>query len=129
MDYTLELTVPANTPEMQPVSTEYKVVPGAIAEIAPVLPTGCNDMVKWRLLMDETPICPVTAGGWMRGNGVMGPFPEDIQVPPGGARLQLVACSPGTIYSHDIYVVVDILEPGTTLEDLRKALTVSFGEA
>jgi hypothetical protein len=129
MDYRIDLTVPADTTELEPVSAERHVLPGTWKQYAPVLPTGCNDMVRWRLLIDENQIVPVEPGTWMLGNGVMGVFEQSIVIPPGGVNLKLVACSPGTTYEHNIYVTCVVVQPEATLEDVVKALSVSFPES
>ena len=112
MIYPFELVVPLNTKENALVSVRHFLPPGKITRIAWVMPTGCNDMVKARFLADETQIMPILPDTWMKGNGIMGPFDEDITVAAGGQHFQLVACSPGTTYQHVITLYVDLVEEG-----------------
>jgi hypothetical protein len=128
MQYTFEVTIPGGTQEDTPVRTDYIVAEGKITLIAPVLPNGCNDLVLWRLLMDNTQIVPTTAGAWMKGNGAIGPFPEDIEIPGAKTMLSLIACAPNAMYPHAITVYVSIVQAGATIEDVVNALKVSMPE-
>jgi hypothetical protein len=116
------LTVPADTPASAPEVLRTYVSGGSIKTLLWVMPLGCNDMVKARLFVNETQIMPILSDTWLAGNGVMGPFDEDIALPPGGAYLQLVACSPETTYRHTITVYVGIVQEGAGLDDVVAAL-------
>ncbi len=122
MIYPFELTVPANTLESALVSVRHFIPPGKITRVAWVMPTGCNDMVKARLLFNETQLLPILPDTWLKGNGVMGWFDEDISIPEGGTHLQLVACSPGTTYQHVITLYIDLVQAGATVQDLVDAV-------
>jgi hypothetical protein len=122
MIYPIELMVPANTLQNAMVSARHFLPPGKIVRIGWVMPTGCNNMVKARLLMNETQILPILPDTWLKGNGVMGWFDEDITIPEGGTHLQLVSCSPDTTYQHVITLYIDLVQSGATVEDLIEAV-------
>ena len=122
MIYPFELTVPIDTQENALAYVRHFIPPGKITRVAWVMPTGCNDMVKARVLFNETQLLPILPDTWLKGNGVMGWFDEDITIPDGGTHLQLVACSPGTTYQHVITLYIDLVQAGATVEDLIDAV-------
>jgi hypothetical protein len=122
MIFALELTVPADTAEDAVVSRRDYMPPGVIKRVLWIMPTGCNDMVFARLYVNEAQIMPLLPDTWLKGNGMIGPFDEDIEIPAGGAHAQLKACSPGTTYEHVITVILNVVQPGAKMEDVVLAV-------
>lgn len=103
------LTVPADTAEAEPAELEMEVTAGVIKYIGVVHPRGVKAMVGTRIFYHEHQIFPNNPEEAARGDGAVegGEVHLALTEPP----FILIARgdSPGTSYSHDIPILINIL--------------------
>jgi len=71
VDYSLILTIPANTPLTAPVATRARVPRGVITEIRLDFPSGCAGFAYVRLFALDKQIYPSNLGAYYRGDGIV----------------------------------------------------------
>jgi len=109
MWYHMSVSVPANTPEDEPVEQVLRVTSGVIVYLGVGFPSGCKQLVRVRIYHWEHQIFPINAdesAAW--NNGIEGgQYHYVLDEPP--FELTIRAYSPGTTSSHTITVFVNIL--------------------
>jgi len=117
--YRGSITVPANTLASAPVTTEVEVCRGTVEAFYRLFPMGCAGKVHLQVFHQTRQLFPTTPGQAYVGDGseVLGDASVTLEEPP--FIVELRAWSPGTSYSHVIYVefyikfAVEILLPAS----------------
>jgi hypothetical protein len=101
------LTVPALTPENNPVRVRINTRQGWVRYCAVSFPAGTNDAVKVRLSDAFQTFGP--SGGWLSGDGERVDWPERYraQGPPYQLNVEAYSDSAATDYTIRVLVVVE----------------------
>jgi hypothetical protein len=108
MEYEKEVTVPANTPENDPVKDEIQLDKGILSGKV-YFPLGCVHLVQARLFHGEFQIAPMNRDQWLKGEGAEVPFADNYDMTDEPFLLKIRACSPGTTYEHKIKVHASVI--------------------
>jgi len=107
--YVVELQVPANTPDIDPVKKEVYVEGGVIVWVEVHFPPGVAAKVKTALFSGHYQIFPRPFGTWLTGDG------ETIRaelfhvLEARSAKLTVYGKSPGSLYPHTIIWRINVL--------------------
>ena len=104
--YSYRFSVPANTPENNPVVFDCPINEKWITEIWVGFEDGCAWMVKVRVNYGIRRYFPNNPGEWIYGNDIFVPIREIIQLPKKWESIKVIACSPGAKYEHDIIIYI-----------------------
>lgn len=121
MLFVTSLTVPAGTPENNPIRQELELEPGTIKKINVYFPPGCHATVKVRIKVGDIIFLPANPEEWLVGNGEAledEPYRTILDSP---VKLTIEACSPSASYDHTIYVRVLVLPPDIVYPEQRLA--------
>jgi len=126
-----DITVPADTAELNPLKQKLKLPFGIITGISIKFPDGCNGMVKVRILRWTFQVIPLSSGEWVTGNGETVPTETSYELTETPFELEFQACSPSTSYSHKITVRIEVSPTATisdqqviaNLQDIKELLT------
>jgi len=130
--YAWDITIPAGTPETDPVERDLEVTKGVVTRIDIKFPPGCHGLVKVRLLRYGSQLIPLSRGEWVTGDGeaveTEGYYPMEEEP----LALRFVGCSPQTAYPHTITVRVqvtphEIASPWQTLREFVKIMKRLMG--
>lgn len=109
MLYAYDITIPADTPESNPIVHTLKLNPGVLTKVSVKFPAGCHGLVKIRILKFETNLVPLNRDGWITGDNEAIVADEYFELDERPYELKLIGCSPGTSYPHTISVRLVIL--------------------
>ena len=108
MFYAWDITVPANTPLLAPITQQLNLPAGVITSIAIKFPSGCNGMVKIRINRWTFQLVPLSDGEWVTGNDETVPTEQSYNLLETPFFLQFMGCSPATTYQHVITVRIEV---------------------
>ncbi len=108
MFHAWDITVPANTPLLNPVKQELNLPAGVITGISIKFPSGCNGMVKIRILRWTFQLVPLSSGEWVTGDGETVPTEQNYELLETPFMLEFQGCSPSTTYPHTITVRIEV---------------------
>jgi len=111
MFFAWDITVPADTPEDDPLERDLKLTKGVINRIDIKFPAGCHGLVKVRLLRYGSQLIPLSRGEWLTGDGETVPTEVYYEILEEPYMLRFVGCSPGTQYEHTVTVRVSVMPP------------------
>lgn len=71
MKYTLEITIPANTPEATPVVSTCQIIEPWLVGYEIYFPQGCAGLARVQIIIENELIAPRVGSGvpWFRGEG------------------------------------------------------------
>lgn len=110
--YSEKLTVPADTPEDNPVSLDITLNEKFITKMAVGFEDGCAWMVKCRIQYGIKVFFPSRPETYLIGNNETIEWEERFEMPSIGEKLTVYAWSPGTKYDHDISIRISTLPKG-----------------
>jgi hypothetical protein len=115
MLYVVELNVPANTPDISPVSVEFTLDQGIITQVEVHFPPGCRGMVKTALFRGHYQVFPRPFGTWLSGDAetIRAQLFYEIKTPK--ERFIVYGKSPGTNYPHLITWRINVLPKSVAL--------------
>jgi len=119
--YCYTLTVPAGTPENNPVKQTISLEPGVLRRIEVVFPFGTNCMVKVRIKHGEKVIVPANADAWLVGNGETVRIDMLMEYLDRPFELVVEVASPGTNYDHTIYLRFEVVSEEMAFPERRLA--------
>lgn len=111
MEYQIEVPVPANTLQSDPVHVQLGLSYGTISSYRMVVPPGCAGLVRFQVWYHSVQVLPVTANTSFLGDDYAGEMPCFIEVKEKPYVLDVYAWSPGTSYDHTLYLSFFIDEP------------------
>jgi hypothetical protein len=109
MFFAWDITIPAGTPETDPVIKILKLTKGVITRVDLKFPRGCHGMVRVRLTRYESPLVPLSRGEWVTGDNESIPTEGYYELTEIPTQLKFVGCSPGTLYDHTVTVRIQVL--------------------
>jgi len=107
--YSEKLTIPAGTPESDPVSLDITIKQKFITKMEIGFPDGCNYLVKVKIQYGVKQFWPEA---WLVGNGETVSWEERYEMPSINETLTLFGASPEAKYPHDIVVRIMTLPKG-----------------
>lgn len=109
MDYVLAPTIPANTPETDPLKTEIMVAAGTLSEVAIYFPWGCAGLAHVQIWHNERQIFPTNLGASYHGNDLLIEFNENYPLPDSTNKIMLVEWNEDDTYDHTPIVRLTVL--------------------
>lgn len=100
--YIVEITVPANTPESNPIEVKLEIEEDIIVKVECRFYAGCCGMVKTACFYGQYQLFPRPAGTYLAGDDETISWSEYIILPHVPCTLTFKAWSPGTAYDHTI---------------------------
>jgi len=103
-----DITVPANTAELNPLKQKLKLPAGIISKIDIKFPSGCNGMVKVIIKRWTFQLVPLSSGEWITGNDETVPTETAYELLETPFELEFQGCSSSTTYPHVITVRIEV---------------------
>ena len=110
--YSEKLTIPANTPENNPVSLDIVIQQKYITKMEIGFPDGCNYMVEAKIQYGIKQFWPEDPDTWIIGNGETISWEERYEMPSVNETLTVYGASPGTSYDHNLVIRIMTLPKG-----------------
>ena len=111
-----DITVPADTPLLAPITQKLKLPAGIISKIDIKFPSGCNGMVKVVIKRWTFQLVPLSSGEWITGNDETVPTETTYELLETPFEIEFQACSPSTTYEHKITIRIEVI-PAVSLSD------------
>lgn len=126
INFSNELTVPANTLESLPVTSTVKVDKGKIIHMSLSFNAGCNYTVHVVIEARGMQVAPIIAGQSFAFDYYTKEIECDIPMEYPPYEITVKAWSPATKYPHTIYSTFDLepSEDSNVLTELRNLLAV-----
>ena len=102
--YTLDLTIPANTPEISPIEKELEIKEGVITRISVLIPGGHLALAGFRLLYGIEPIFPAQEAAWIKGNDESFVIDEWWDLVEEPCRLRVQGYNTDETFDHTFYI-------------------------
>jgi len=100
MLYTLELTVPAATPEDEPVEASIEIEEAWLVRVSVRFLAGCNLLVYAAVYYGIDQVLPSTAGAWISGEDEEIVDYPMLRLPETPCKLTVKAYAPATAHDH-----------------------------
>jgi hypothetical protein len=110
--YAETISVPANTPEDNPVKLDIQIKEQFITRMEVGFEDGCGWMVKVQIRYGIKVFFPVRKETWLTGNNETIGWDERFTMPAPNEILTVYACSPGTKYDHNVFIRIMTLPKG-----------------
>jgi hypothetical protein len=121
--YCEKLTIPANTSEDSPVSSDIVLKQKLIDRMEVSFPKGCRNLVGVQIKYGIKQFWPEKKDSWLWGEDEIVTWEERFEMPSLYETLTIYGCSSGTIYDHTIVIKIMTLPTGFYfLETLLQAL-------
>lgn len=104
MIYVTTVTVPANTPPDDPVTTEFEVEGWAIREVQILVPPGHCGLTGIALFYGIRQIIPRPEGSWLVTDDEIVTWPENRRIPLLKATYTIKAYNQDDTYEHTFYI-------------------------
>ena len=132
MLYVVELNVPANTPDINPVQMTIEIERGVITSIEVHFPPGVRGMVKTAMFKGHYQVFPRPPGTWLTGDAETIRAAMFYEVKSPKDKFVIYGKSPGTNYQHLITWRINVLPPHVAmwwmvLEKFINILSSIFG--
>lgn len=111
MRYTIEVTVPADTPQSEPYEQRIKIEVGTLTSCMVRFLPGCHNQVYITIQDAFFQLIPITPGSSLYGDNVTYEIPLNYELTSKPYELIIRGWSPGTNFEHTITVWFDLLEP------------------
>ena len=115
MLYAEQITFTKNKTEAEATRYSFKVRKGVIYRIWITFPTGCHQLVKLRLLIDEHNFLPVHKYAYIRGNGFVFEFPMMFEIKEEPSTITIEGWNEDDTNDHTIDIYVLILDKSLVL--------------
>jgi len=124
--YTKAITVPANTPESNPVVETINVSEAYVTEISVYFPSGCYALVRGRAFYGSEQIAPKPAGSDFRGNGMLVRSPMRWKCPEKPCPIRFELWNIDDTYDHTpiIYITTAEEEEARPYKVLQDFITI-----
>ena len=100
--YIVDLDVPANTSQTEPVEQTIKIEEEVIVSVSCFFPAGCRGMVYTAVYYGEEQIFPRPYGKYLHGDNETIKWSEYYELPETPCILTIRGWSPGTSYDHTV---------------------------
>jgi hypothetical protein len=115
MLHVVELNVPANTPDITPVSTEFTLETGVITQVEVHFPPGCRGFVKTALFRGHYQVFPRPFQTWLSGDAETIRAQLFYEIRGARERFTIYGKSPGSAYPHLITWRINVLPRSVAL--------------
>lgn len=109
MIYQVDLTLPAQTKQTAPVTTEITVPHGRVARVALLFPSGCAGLAHVQIYRNAFQLWPTTPGRSFAGDGHLLSFEEAYRLTSAWNCLVVSGWNDDDSYSHTVSVWIDVL--------------------
>lgn len=125
----MELTIPAQTGKGQPTSGFVVLPVGTINQVSVLFPPGVVGLVGLRCYVNEFPVVPVSADGWLVGNAETVRWSEWIRLMPTEREFVGYGYNLDDTYDHTLYIRINVepLSAALTVREVARWLGVSSG--
>jgi len=106
--YTLDLAIPANTPEAAPVTKKITVEGAILNTISILIPDGHVALARMAMFYGIKQIFPYEAGTWLRGNAESVSFRLNWLLPEPRTILTFKGWNEDDTYQHTFYIRVQV---------------------
>jgi hypothetical protein len=113
--YVVEMTVPPNTPDINPVVQWITVERGVITRVQVHFPPGVAGKVFTALFIGHYQLFPRPFGTWLTGDGETVTFEPFYEIGTPRATLTIYGKSPGSLYQHRIIWRIEVLPRAVAL--------------
>jgi len=110
--YAETISVPANTPEDNPVKLDIQIKEQFITRMEVGFEDGCGWMVKVQIRYGIKTFFPTREGTWLIGNDESVGWDERFSMPAPNEVLTVYACSPETKFDHNVFIRIMTLPQG-----------------
>ena len=110
MFYEFDITVPANTPALTPVSSTLKLTHGVIHRVEVQFLAGCSGLVHAQIYQGGHQLYPTNPDGSFKGDSYVVAFDTYYLFESAPYDLKVLAWSDGTTYEHTITVRIGIMD-------------------
>ncbi len=100
--YVVDLTIPANTSEQNPITVKLQVEEEVVVRVGCYFPPGCRGMVYTAVYYGEEQIFPRPYASYLHGDGEAITWDEYYVLPSSPCVLTIRGWSPGTRYDHTV---------------------------
>ncbi len=122
MFYEFSLTIPADTPESEPVSVDAALVAGTIEHVEVQFWAGHRGNVHVRILEQEHQVWPTNVGDWLTSEAYTISFDEHYVLVDRPYTLLIEGWNEDTDYDHQIIVRFSVSVGRWTIADLASML-------
>ena len=105
----LDLTIPANTPEISPIEKELEIREGVVTNWLVLIPAGHHSLARMRVLYGLYPLLPRAESIWLRGEDETLNIPDFFDPPEQPYRLRFQGWNEDDTYNHTFYTRVVVL--------------------
>lgn len=127
MFYSVEVTVPANTPATSPVLREVLLTPGVVQQVDVQFPSGCVGLVRTLCRRGTHQVWPSNEGASFVGNNQTISWQDDYELEAAPFVLRLFAWNLDDTYEHTIIWRLSVRN--FTLDAQRQIALARFAEA
>lgn len=126
MRYTKDFVIPSNSLYTNPYRETIRLEVGVITQFIIRFRNGCHYRVAIQILDSLYQLCPASPGEGLYGNDDTFIIPMDYPINTQPFELILLGWSDGTVFDHNITIMIDVQEPqldqpGFTLAQLLTA--------
>lgn len=118
MIYSVDLTIPPNTPADELVRAEFDVAPGTLRQEFITFPDGCAGLAYVRVIVRERVLYPTNPDAWLHSNGVMIPLADEVDITGSGEAFRIEGYNLDTINPHTITLTLVVVPKIVTTLDL-----------
>jgi len=107
--YCVDLEIPKNTPETNPVEVELTVREGVVTRWLILIPAGHQSLARMRILYGLEPLLPAHEDVWIRGEDESLNVEDFFDPPEQPYRLRFQGWNEDDTYDHTFYCRVVVL--------------------
>lgn len=132
MLYSWAITVDADTTEDEAEPEKLELSAGVITRVRIKFQAGCVEMVKARILHEDSQLVPTNRGGWVVGDDETVEAQLHQVIAKGLTFVEFIGISPDTSWPHTLVVHITVLPkwlvtPYEVLADLLKIFKRMLG--
>ena len=124
MFYVLPLTIPADTPETDPIEEELALTYGVIQRVEIEFPPGCAGLAHIKILYHEFYLYPSNPGTYFSGDGFTIAFDDVFPVTEVPHMVKVVGYNEDDTFSHTVTVRINVKLPELTLAEILGVSTM-----
>jgi len=107
--YCVDLEIPANTPEDDPVERELEIREGVVVRWLILIPAGHHALARMRVLYGLEPLLPAHEDAWIRGEDESLNIEDFFDPPEQPYRLTFQGWNEDSKYGHTFYIRIVVL--------------------
>lgn len=123
LDYSYDLLIPFNTPQLSPVTSDVKLSKGILKRIHISFEAGCGYMAYTSIELMGTQIAPLVETQAYHFDAFTYIAEVDIPLEINPYEVTIKGWSPNTLYPHTLHYVFSV-EPNTGNTDMENLLSL-----